>query len=266
MSVRCYVALAGAGFRRHSTYRQAMIAGAFTNIVFGFLRCYVLLSVAGSVGTVAGYDRAQLATFVWVGQGLIAVVSLWSVLDLAERVRSGDVLADLLRPVDPIVSYLATDLGRAGYAALTRFVLPVGVGMLAFDFALPAHPATYPLFAVSVALAVLVCFAGRYLVGLTSFWLLDVRGVHMAWVFLSGGASGLYFPLPVLPEWANLVLWVATPFPAMLQAPLDIAVERGGFGHAALVLLAQTLWTVALLACCRQVQRRALGRLVLQGG
>ncbi len=67
-SGRLAVALAGAGFRRYATYRQATVAGAFANVVFGFLRSYVLLSVAGA-GLAAGYDRAQLATFVWVGPG-----------------------------------------------------------------------------------------------------------------------------------------------------------------------------------------------------
>ena len=71
-----YLALAAAGFRRYATYRQAMVAAIFTNSIFGFLRCSVLLALAGA-GTVAGYDAPQLATFVWAGQGLIGVVLLW---------------------------------------------------------------------------------------------------------------------------------------------------------------------------------------------
>jgi ABC-2 type transport system permease protein len=258
-------ALARAGFRRFATYRQATVAGAFANTVFGFLRCYVLLSVAGA-GVAAGYDRAQLATFVWTGQGLLAVVNYWGATDLAERVRSGEVVADLLRPVDLQLAYLATDLGRAGFAMLTRFVAPVAVGMLAFDFYLPAHPHTYVLFAVSVLLAVLVCTACRYVVELSAFWLLDIRGAYMVWIFASGAGSGLFFPLPFLPDWLVTVLWLATPFPALMQAPLDVLVERGGSGQAAALLGGQLAWTLVMVAIARAVQRRALRRLVIQGG
>jgi ABC-2 type transport system permease protein len=264
-SRRTVAALAGAGFRRFATYRQATVAGAFANIVFGFLRCYVLLSVAG-VGLAAGYDRAQLATFVWVGQGMLAVVNFWGGTDLAERVRSGDVVAELLRPVDLMVAYLATDLGRAGYAMLTRFVAPVAVGLLAFDLYLPAHPHTYVLFGLSVALAVTVCSACRYLVELTAFWLLDVRGVYLVWLFASGAGGGLFFPLPFLPDWLVTVLWVATPFPALLQAPLDVLVERGGTGHSLALVAGQVAWVLVMVALARVVQRRALRRLVIQGG
>lgn len=260
------VALAGAGFRRYSTYRQATFAGAFTNTVFGFMRCYILLSVADATGQVAGYDRGQLATFVWVGQGLLAVVNYWGAQELPDRVRSGEVMSDLLRPVDLMANYVAADVGRAAHAMLTRFVVPVAVGMLAFEFYLPAHPQSYALFAASVVLAVLVSSVCRYVVALSSFWLLDVRGMHMLWVFASGAASGLYFPLPVLPDWLVTVLWLVTPFPALLQAPLDVLVERGGTGHSWVLLAGQTAWLLVAVGVARLVQRRALRRLVIQGG
>jgi ABC-2 type transport system permease protein len=263
---RLVAALAGAGFRRYATYRQATVAGAFTNTVFGFMRCYVLLSVADAAGQAAGYDRGQLATFVWVGQGLLAVVNNWGVLDLADRVRTGDVVSDLLRPMDLMLNYVATDVGRAGYAALTRFVVPVVVGLLAFDLYLPTNPVSYALFVLSVVLAVLISSACRYLVGLSSFWLLDIRGVNMLWVFTSAAAGGLYFPLPFLPGWLETLLWVATPCPALLQGPLDVLVVRGGLGHSWLLVGAQVTWLVAVVVLARVVQRRALRRLVIQGG
>lgn len=260
-------ALVVAGFRRYATYRQATLAGAFTNIVFGFLRCYVMLAVAASAGgMLRGYDGAQLATYVWLGQGMLSVVNMWVSLDLAERVRTGDVVADLLRPINPLWTYLWTDVGRAGFAMLTRFVVPMAAGLVFFELYLPRRPGTYLLVACSIAAAVVLGFAGRYLVGLTAFWLLDVRGVMMAWSVLSTVASGLYFPLPILPDWLYAGLWVGTPFPSLLQATVDIAVERGGPGHGLLLLAGQVAWAAVLLALCEVVQRRAVRKLVVQGG
>jgi viologen exporter family transport system permease protein len=263
---RTVVALAGAGFHRFATYRQATIAGAFTNTVFGFMRCYVLLSLVDAGGRVAGYDRAQLATFVFVGQGMIAVINYWGTVELADRVRTGDVVADLLRPLDLMVGHLAADVGRAAHALLTRFVVPVVAGMLAFDFYLPAHLYTYPLFVVSLFLGVLICSAGKYIVCLTAFWLLDIRGPQALWVVVSTTGSGLAYPLPLLPDALVTVLWWCTPFPSLMQAPLDVLVERGGPGHAAAVLAGQVVWLGLVVATGRVVQRRALLRLVIQGG
>jgi ABC-2 type transport system permease protein len=261
-------ALAWSGFRRHATYRQASVAGAFTNVVFGFLRCYVLLAVAaGAVGgRPGGYDARQLAMFVWVGQGLLAVVALWSWSELADRIRTGDISADLLRPVHPVIGYLAPDLGRAGYTVLARFVPPLVVGAIVFDLYVPVRWFTVPLFAVSTALAVVVCFACRFLVNATAYWLADARGPIVLWTVGAGVLAGLYFPLRFLPTWLTVTLWVATPFPSLLQTPLDVLVERDPTPVQVGLVGLQVCWAAALLAACVVVQRRAERKLVAQGG
>ena len=257
--------IAVSGFRRYSTYRQATVAGTFTNTVFGFLRCYLLLAVAG--GTVAGgYTPEQLATFVWMGQGLLAVVLLWGPPELADRIRTGEVVSDLLRPVDPIHSMLAADLGRAGHAVLTRCVPPVLVGLVFFDLHLPARWHTPPLFLVSVVLAVVLTFCCRFLVNSTAYWLLDVRGPVALWTLGSGVVTGLYFPLRFLPEPALMTLWLLTPLPSLFQAPLDVLVERDSTPVQLGIVGLQAVWTVIMLALCHLVQRRAERRLVIQGG
>jgi len=77
---------------------------------------------------------------------------------------------------------LAVDLGRAGYAALTRFAAPVVVGALAFDLYRPRRPATYALFAVSVALATVTL----------TFWWVD-SGEFVS-SFTNGGREFTSYP------------------------------------------------------------------------
>jgi ABC-2 type transport system permease protein len=264
---RTFSALVSAGFRRYSTYRQATLAGIFTNIVFGFLRCYVLLAVAGGAGgSAVGYRGAQLIGYVWVTQGLIATVGIWGDTALADRIRTGDVVADLLRPVPPVLSYLATDLGRAGFAVLTRFLAPVLVGALAFDLYLPHRPLTYLLFPVSVLLATVTSFACRYAVNACAYWLLDARGPQVAWTLASNVLSGLYFPLAFLPGWLYFALWWATPFPGLLQGPADVFVERYSTVGQLDILAGQLGWAGLTLAFAGYVQRRGERRMVIQGG
>jgi ABC-2 type transport system permease protein len=258
-------AITASGFRRFATYRQATVASLSANIMFGFLRTYVMLAVAGG-GVVAGYSGSQLMTYVWAGQGLIGVVMFWGWSDLSERIRTGDIVTDLLRPLHPVVNYLAADIGRAGYAIIFRFLPPVLIGLVVFDLYLPAEAITYPLFAISVLLAVVVCFGCRYLVNATAYWLLDIRGVSQAWVFLSALLAGLYFPIRFLPDWAAVLLWLGTPGPSILQAPADILIERDPLPVRFGVIGVQMLWAALLLWLCYVVQRRAERKLVIQGG
>lgn len=168
--------------------------------------------------------------------------------------------------MSPVVSYLATDLGRAGYALLTRFVPPVVTGALFFDVYLPRRWFTGPLFVLSMLLAVVICFGCRYLVNATAYWLHDVRGPLIFWTLGSGVLAGLYFPLRFLPDWLCVLLWVATPFPSLLQTPLDVLVERDPWPLQVALVAGQAVWAGLMLLACRAVQRRAERRLVVQGG
>jgi ABC-2 type transport system permease protein len=266
--IRTFAKISIAGFRRYATYRQATVAGAFTNVVFGFLKTYVFLAVLAGSGaaTVAGYGRDQLVTFVWAGQGLLSVIFMGAWTDLADRIRTGDVIADLLRPVDPVTSYLATDVGRAGHAVLTRMIPPMVIGPLFFPVYLPHRWQTVPLFVLSVILATVVCFGCRYLINAIGYWLLDIRGPLILWMIASGVLGGLYFPVRFLPDGLAVAVWVLTPLPGLFQTPLDVLVERDGPALQAGLVVLQAVWAAVLLVTCRAVQRRAERRLVVQGG
>jgi len=244
-----------------------MLAAVVTNSIFGFLRFAVMLAVLDAgTRTVAGYAEPQLATFVWAGQGLIGVVLLWAPLDLAERIRTGDVITDLLRPIDPVWQQLAADIGRAAYAACTRFVIPVVTGALVFQLYAPRRVSTYALFACSALLATIVCFGCRYLVNAAAYWLLDARGPNTLWTLASGLLGGIFVPVWFFPDAMAVALIVATPFPSVIQIPLDVLVERGSPGLPLALLAVQGGWVVAILSLCRWVQARGERKLVIQGG
>ena len=125
---------------------------------------------------VGGYDSSDALTYVWLTQGLIATLYIWGWQDLAVRINSGDVATDLVRPVDPLRAGLAFDFGRAVYHALYRGVPPFLVGALVFDLTGPGNPAVWLAFTLSVALAIAVSYAWRFLYNSSAFWVLHYRG------------------------------------------------------------------------------------------
>lgn len=259
-------ALAGAGFRRWSTYRQAAVAGVFVNTLFGVIKLSILLGVADSAGgDVAGYDRVGLSTYAWMSQGLIAVVVIFHWTELADRVRTGDIAVDLARPVDLQLAWLAADLGRAVWALLSRAVVPVLFGAAVFGFRLPGDVAAAVLLPVSITLAVVVSFACRFMVNLAAFWITEVRGPVMFYVLVSGLLAGHLIPVQLFPAWLQAVAY-ATPFPAMIQWPIDLVTGQATGGRAVLIVTAQLGWAMVLMAVGRMVLRRATKRLVAQGG
>ena len=263
-----YAAVAARSFRRFSTYRVATLAGIFTNSVFGVIYSYAYLALWHQRPDAGGYDATDAVTYVWLGQALLMTVALWgggTTDDLADRIRTGDVAIDLYRPVGLIGWYLAGDLGRATYHALTRGVVPTILGVLLFRIALPASPAAALGFVVSVTLAVVTSFAIRFLVACTAFWSLDQTGVRMLSGVLAIFLSGMTLPLVIFPEPLRSIA-LALPWASYLQTPADIWLgHRSGAGIVS-GLAVQGLWIAVLLALCQVVLGAATRKVVVQGG
>lgn len=266
MSLRAFWACLVAGFRRWAAYRVATAAGAFTNTVFGLTKASITVAAIGAAGgTLAGYDARTGATYAWLTQALLGPVYLFQWSELAQRVRTGDIAVDLARPVDLQLSWWAADLGRAAYALLPRGIPPIVVGAATFGLTGPGAVWPYLLGAASLVLAVSISFFCRFALNLCAFWLVEIRGAVTLYMVTCGVLCGLIIPVHWFPRWLE-ALANATPFPSMLQAPVDILSGRVLGGAAVGTFAVQAGWLVATLVLGRLVLGRATRRLVVQGG
>lgn len=263
--MRLWWEVARRGFGRYATYRWATFAGVFTNTVFGFLRAYVFVALFAAVPVVGGYDLSDALTYTFLSQSMLMPLYLWGWEQIAETVHSGHVVTDLYRPFDYQLYWLAQDLGRAAYHVLMRGIPPFLAGALFFELRLPAAPHTWVLFSVSVLLAVTVAFALRFMVNLTAFWLINIRGVSSVAATVWTLLSGFVIPIAMFPDTARAVIRVL-PFVAMLELPMDIFLERATGNDAIATLGVQAIWAFVLLGAGRAMLGAATRKLVIQGG
>jgi ABC-2 type transport system permease protein len=266
--LRTYGQVARAGFRRQSHYRLAMLAGVVTNIVFGFIRAAILFAAVESAGgALAGYTRDTMSTYVWLSQALIGAVNIGGSdsTELSDRIRNGDIAVDFTRPVDVQGSYLAADLGRAAFTFLPRGLPTVVVGALTVGLALPSQIWPYLLGMVSVTLAVTISFLCGYAVSILGFWLVETRGLRSLYMVTSSFLAGLFVPVGLFPYWLS-TLAHATPFPSMLQVPIDIISGHVSGTEAVKVVAVQCLWVALTCLVGRALTRAGLHKLEVQGG
>jgi ABC-2 type transport system permease protein len=266
--VRLYAVVSAGAFRRYATYRRATAAGVFTNSVFGFVIAYTYLALWQQRPHLGGYDLPQVLTYVWVSQGLLAATAVLGggfENELTERIRTGDIAVDLYRPVDLQLWWLAQDLGRFCFQLLGRAVVPICVGALFFDLALPHDPLVWAAFLTAVLFAFLVGFAIRYIVALCAFWLLDGAGVAQVAGLASMFWSGMLLPLNVFPGLLG-DLADALPWSSLIQLPADVLLGTYSGWGTLRVYAFQAGWAVVLLAFGRLLQSAAARRVVVQGG
>lgn len=202
-------------------------------------------------------------TFCFVTQAFIGPMQLFGGgLTIPERIRSGDIALDLVRPASLQLWSLAEDLGRAGYLFLVRGIPPTILGALLFGIVFPPGAAGWTAFLLSFLAGVLVSFGWRYLVALSVCWLIDDRGVATVSLVLTLFFSGMMVPLGLFPGWLG-DLARSLPWAAMVQVPMDVYL-----GKAALLpsLAFQVFWAAALFALGALGTRLIRHKVVIQGG
>ncbi len=264
--LRTFAVFTALGFRRFSAYRLATAAGAFTNTVFGLIKASITVGVIGAAGgELAGYDALTGATYAWLTQAIIAPVQIFAWDELAQRIRTGDIAVDLARPVDLQMTYLAGDLGRAAFQVLPRGLPPLVTGALVTGLALPHTALPYLLGALALLLGVVVSFLCRWLVNIAAFWLVELRGLMTLYVVSVGAFSGVLIPVHWFPSWLASVA-AASPFPSMVQTPVDLLMGRVEGAPALRLLAVQVLWVLMIGVAGRVALRRGVRTVVVQGG
>ena len=121
------------------------------------------------------------------------------------------------------------------------------------------------MFVVSVVLAISVAYAFHFLYNIVAFWLLDYRGVMRISVAVLAFFSGLYVPVVFFPDWLQTVAYL-TPFPSMIQLPINVFVGYTTGIELVATLAMQLAWAAVLFSACYAAFMRGTRKLVVQGG
>lgn len=263
--MRLFFEVARQSFRRFLTYRAAAAAGLITNLFFGLVRVAVLLALFGDNLEVEGFTVPGLITYTALTQAVIAYLSMFGWYDLMISVHSGEVAADLLRPMNYLTFWMAQDMGRATVGLLLRGVTIIAIYAVIFDLAFPDSAAQWLALLLSVLLSWLVSFGWRFLINLSAFWTPNALGIGRFGFVISWFFSGFLMPLRFLPDWTQRLAHL-TPFPHMLNTVVEVYLGVLEGPELVQVLAQQILWAAGLLLLSQLILRAAVRRLVILGG
>ena len=263
--LRVYATVARLAFRRQATYRAAMLAALFTNVVFGFIIASLFRAVVAERGSVDGWDSKDLATFAFATQSLLGAVAAFGERELGMRVVTGDIASDFVRPVSIEGWTVAQFFGKSAAQILVRMVPTFAAGALVFDLRIPTT-ASAAATVVAVVLAVAVAAAWWMVINLTAFWIVNPKGTVQLANVLGYALSGIAVPLVFFPDRLEHVLrWL--PWAAQIQLPVEVFI---GKRRSSVVLLQtygqQLMWVVVLLGVAHVLVVRGRHKLVVQGG
>ena len=268
-----YAALASMRLRAILQYRAAALAAVATQLFWGLLRFMILDGFYRSDPSASDFTTVHLASYVWLGQAMFGLFPM-NVDPLAsDRIRSGAVAYELLRPLDLYANWAVSVVGwRIGRTALravplllfAAVVLPL-VGARTWALGPPAGAGAAIGFAVAVALGVLTGMAVTLLGQTVMLWTLSSTGWNAILPLAAWICSGMVVPLPYLPHWAQAVLELL-PFAGLIDTPFRIYSGHLAGSEALRALLVQAAWVVALVAAGHRLMAVGIRKVVIQGG
>jgi ABC-2 type transport system permease protein len=182
--------------------------------------------------------------------------------DIEEDIRSGALATALSRPIGYAHACLAQWLGALAFR-LPVFAV-VGFGTAAWlSGMVPLAPAMLFGLLLSTVLAMAILHLSHLMIGLATTWAGSVAPLHWIWQKALFVLGGLIIPLSLYPTPLRSVAELS-PFAAMLSAPASLVLDASA-GHAATLILLQTVWLVLLSALAWLVDRAAITRLVAHG-
>lgn len=183
---------------------------------------------------------------------------------LRERIREGSVVFDLVRPVGFVPQMVAQLVGALG-GALLIIVIALPVVALAGSLSLPADAQAAGMFAVSLLCAYGIAGLLTMLLSMVAFWTLEIDGLTMLYVLVASFLSGALVPVAVFPGALRTVVeWL--PFQATTYVPASIYVGSLAGSDAWRAIGLQLTWVVILGLAAALMWRRAMRRVVVQGG
>lgn len=226
-----------------------------------------------SVGTkaqkdsIAGYSYEMMVAYyllAMLGRAFSSMPGLSS--GIAAHVRDGSIKKFLTQPID-LLGYLFW------YRIAHKLVYyGVALGPFALVFWLcrsyfPPWPDAFTLaaFVASLLMAFLLGFLIESLLGLISFWFLEVSSLLFIYMMLNYFLSGHMLPLDFLPEPILRVIWYL-PFKYLAYVPAAIYLDRYPREELTQVLSMGAIWIGALAILNRLAFRWGVKRYSAYGG
>lgn len=259
-----YLAMVGKSFRKHLAYRSEVWVRIVIGVIWVAIQVAIWTSLIGT-GEVDGITLPDMITYAILNTVIALAMMDRSLADLDQRIRSGDVAIDLIKPLYYPLTLVADGLGRSAFAALFSVLPTLVVAATLFGFQPPASIASGVAYGLAFVIALAVSFALACLVGMLGFHFLAT--FHFQWAL---GALRTLFAGTMVPLWfypdGLQMLARALPFQFLAFIPASMWMGQMSDRDMVLNLLFGLAWAATLLGLAWWMWSRIVTRLVVQGG
>lgn len=245
---------------RGSTLSTVLVIFLWIGILFSFWD-----SAYEGRDRIADYSLSDMRTYILLAYAINALVGWYVGRAMMNRIRTGEIAIDMIRPLNYRTTQLANAVGNGLVEGAISFGIAIGVGLLFFDIEPPHDALAAVLFVPSVVLGFVTKVLVIFLISLLAFWTLQGVGLMWAQQAVISILSGTLVPLALLPGWIRAIAEIL-PLRGIVATPVSIYLGTAtGFAVLGLIAL-QVAWLVLLWLLTDKAWLRAFRAVETQGG
>ncbi|MCB1165191.1 MAG: ABC-2 family transporter protein [Leptospiraceae bacterium] len=154
---------------------------------------------------------------------------------LSQKVRSGEIAVDLMKPFSFPLMYLSDTFGSSLFQLFARAIPLLLLCVLVFGISLPVSPELFLQFLPIYLLAFLLFFLMSFLISSFSFYFVEIFPFWIFYYAMITLCSGAIIPLDFFPDWLVKIL-LNTPFPYLFYFPTMLLLDRISMGYGPLLI------------------------------
>jgi ABC-2 type transport system permease protein len=260
-----YLAIALAAAQQAVAYRINTLSGIIGNFFWIGILYYLWQAAFGATAQIGSFTWPEMRTYILLAFGLNALIGFPAVSRMMWTIRTGDIVTDVIRPLNYMHTQLAQTAGLAALEGLFSFAIIVALGIGFVDVLPPASPLAAALFLVSVAMGFVTKFLFAFTVSLLCFWTMSAMGLNWAQLAIVNVLSGTLVPIELMPGWLQPVAeW--SPLRGIVATPVGIYLGQYSGWELVFVLSLQAAWLAVLWIAADRSWPRAFRAVEIQGG
>ena len=260
-----YAGFSRVGFVNILAFRLRYFTGIITYALNVSIYYFIWSAVYRSGQTIAGYNLAQMITYVSVGWIIRSFYTNTIDQEMAYEMIEGNIAMNLIKPISVQWMWICRAVGESAFR-LGLLTVPTAL-LVSFIFHVqgPASGEDFGLFLIGVLGSFFLMAAINFMIGTCAIPLKSILALIRAKFWLIELLSGLLIPMSYFPDKLRVVLaWL--PFEHIAYTPLEIYLGKLDQVSAVRQLAMQWAWVIGLLILGDCWWSRASRRMTIQGG
>lgn len=249
-------------------YRAAALGGIATQFVWGGMRILMFWAFYRNGENSFPMTFPELSSYIWMKEAFLPFMAYFFDNEIFESITSGNIGYELCRPCDVYTMWFTKNVAiRLSKMMLQCLPILLVAAFLPepFNIKLPPDLLSGILFLISVILGFLVLVSFSMLIYISAFYTISPMGIRIIAISAAEFFEGAIIPIPFFPEALQPIMY-ALPFAYMQNTPLLIYTGHISGFEALQSITIQLVWLSALVIAGRFFMKRALKKVIVQGG